>query len=78
MSYGLRNEENCVHEHPNSNKVCCEIYSACHLNSNETFQPIQIYEHTTDTVNVALFHPSPGFGFVFGTQKPKIHGFIRK
>lgn len=78
LSFGLRNDRNEVNDHPNSNKVCCEIYSTSHLNSIQSFRSMQIYEHPNDTVNVALFHPSPGFGFVFGTQKPKIHGFIRK
>jgi activating molecule in BECN1-regulated autophagy protein 1 len=38
---------------------------------------LRVITHTDDEVNIAQFHPHPGYGFVYGTKSGHIRLYLR-
>lgn len=52
--------------------AACEILSAQH----SSLPTVKVVEDVEDEVNIAQFHPMPGYGLVYGTKRGKTRAFV--
>eukprot|EP01035_Chromulina_nebulosa_P020055 gene20055-26036_t len=72
IGYGVRNRLGVVSDHIEK-YVACEVLDT----SAELMTTSMILNDFEDEVNIAMFHPFPGYGIIYGTKKGKVKAFIR-
>jgi activator-of-BECN1-regulated-autophagy protein 1 len=71
LGFGVRKDGLVVgHREP---KAVCEIISLI----DEEFNSVCTIADNEDEVNIAQFHPIPGFGIVYGTKRGKVRTVSR-
>lgn len=53
--------------------VACEVINL----QDPSLRTMTLMVDSDDEVNIAQFHPTPGFGIIYGTKKGRIRTYVR-